>query len=275
MSYLLDKKIKRKKFYYFLIAFFVCLVLFYFRLGIWNGLAFVSHTVFKPVLVVGNSMGEKFKNLGAYFTSKSSLLSENENLKSQILESQADRANYSSVLAENISLKEILGRKDEKAKMILSAILSKPNQSPYDTLVIDVGANQGIGVGDTIFALGNIPIGRVSDVYPSSSKVILFSNSGEKIQVEFGKPARNASGIADAGGGISLDLIGRGGGNFEMVMPRDLTLVKGDQVVLPGIKPYVVGIVETIISDPRDPFIKAILTSPVNIQELKFVEVEK
>ena len=59
-----------------------------------------------------------------------------------------------------------------------------------------------------------------------------------------------------------------------MIMPRDLKLEKGDQVVLPGIIPYVVGIVETIISDPRDPFVKALLTSPVNIQELKFVEVE-
>ena len=49
---------------------------------------------------------------------------------------------------------------------------------------------------------------------------------------------------------------------------------KGDEVVLPGITPYVLGIMETTISDPRDPFAKTLLTSPVNIQELKFVEVE-
>ena len=60
-----------------------------------------------------------------------------------------------------------------------------------------------------------------------------------------------------------------------MIIPRDLTLAEGDQAVLPGINPYVVGIVQTIISDPRDPFIKALLTSPVNMQELKFVEVEE
>jgi len=35
------------------------------------------------------------------------------------------------------------------------------------------------------------------------------------------------------------------------------------------------GTVETIISDPRDSFQKALLVSPVNIQEIKFVEVEK
>jgi hypothetical protein len=58
-------------------------------------------------------------------------------------------------------------------------------------------------------------------------------------------------------------------------MPKDLTMQKGDQVVLPGINPYVLAIAQTIISDPRDPFNKMLLTSPVNIQELKFVEVEQ
>ena len=57
-------------------------------------------------------------------------------------------------------------------------------------------------------------------------------------------------------------------------MPRDFTLQKGDQVTLPGLTPYSVGIVETILSDARDPFQKALLTSPVNIQQIKFVEVE-
>ena len=261
MSYLLDKKTKRKKFHYILVVFFVCLILFYFRLGIWRGLAFMSHAFFRPVLVAGNSVGEKFKNFGAYLAFKSSLYSENEKLKYEILENQTDRANYNSVLAENISLKEILGRKDEKANMILSAILSKPNQSPYDTLVIDAGIKQSLQIGDIVFAFGNIPIGRVSDVYSNSSKVTLFSNRGEKTQAIVGK-------------GVFVELVGRGGGNFEMILPRDFILVKGDQVVLPGITSHIVGIIETILSDPRDPFIKALLVSPVNIQELKFVEVQ-
>src|SRR3989344_1361435 len=171
-------------------------------------------------------------------------------------------SNYNSILIENINLKEILGRKNEKTAMILAAVLSKPNQSPYDTIIIDAGTKQGLKTGDVIFALGNIPIGRVSNVYPNSSKVILFSNSGEKMQVVI------------SGKDVFMEVVGRGGGNFEMILPRDFILVKGDQVVLPGITSYVLGIVETIISDPRDPFVKALLVSPANIQELKFVQVE-
>jgi len=263
MSYLLDKKVQRKKFLTVAFSLFIFCVLFYFRLSIWNGLSYVSHFVFSPILVLGNSISDKLGNLGYYFISKNSLYLENENLKAQILESQADRANYASVVADNASLKEILGRKDSKMNMVLSAILSKPNQSPYDTLVIDVGTDEGLKVGDMVFAFGNIPIGRLGAVYPSSSKVVLFSTSGEKTQVVVGNNKR-----------IFMEIIGRGGGNFEMTLSRDMSLLKGDQVVLPGIVPHVVGVVETIISDPRDPFQKALLTSPVNIQELKFVEVK-
>lgn len=231
----------------------------------------MGNIIFRPVLVLGNSVGEKFNALGSYFASKNSLSLENENLKSQILESEADRANYASVVADNVSLKEILGRKEVKINMVLSAILSKPNQSLYDTLVIDVGTNQGIKVGNTVFAFGNVPIGRIDMVYPDSSKVVLFSNNEEKNQVVVG--SKSASTRTSLGGNIYMEIVGRGGGNFEMVIPRDLTLQKGDLVTLPGITPYVVGVVETVISDPRDPFVKALLTSPVNIQELKFVEV--
>jgi cell shape-determining protein MreC len=147
--------------------------------------------------------------------------------------------------------------------MILGAILAKPSQSLYDTLLIDIGVAEGIKTGDIVFALGNVPIGRIDVVYPNSSKVILFSSPGETTQAVISNK------------NIFLELVGRGGGNFEMVMPKDLTLQKGDQIVMPGLNSYLLATVETIISDPRDPLNKALLTSPVNIEEQKFVEVEE
>ncbi|MES3031907.1 MAG: rod shape-determining protein MreC [Patescibacteria group bacterium] len=262
MSYLLDKKIKQKKLLYLLASFFVCLTLFYFRISIWKGLALVSHTIFSPVLVFGNYVGGKFGSVGSFFASKNSLYIENQNLQSKLLEDEARMANYNSLLAENISLKEILGRKNEKIPMVLASILSKPSQSLYDSLTIDAGLQKGLKTGEMVFALGNVPIGRIAEIYPNSAKVILFSNSGEKTQVVVGDK------------NVFMQIVGRGGGNFEMILPRDFKLAKGDQAVLPGINNYVVGIVETVISDPRDPFVKALLVSPVNVQELKFVEVD-
>ncbi|HBA45850.1 hypothetical protein A2W67_02165 [Candidatus Nomurabacteria bacterium RIFCSPLOWO2_02_40_28] len=261
MSYLVDKKIKRKKFFqtiFFVVIFFA---LFYFRADIMDGASSVGIFIFRPVLVAGNYTGDKFSNLKSYFLFKNSLYLENENLKMKLIEDEAKMANYNSILDENIFLKEILGRKNTKTSVIVSAILAKPNKSFYDTLVIDIGLKQGVKVGDSVFALGNIPIGRIAEVHAYSSKVILFSNSGEKTQVVINK-------------NIFMEVVGRGGGNFEMAIPKDFNLSKGSEVVLPGIMPHVLAVVETVLSDPRDSFQKALLVSPANIQELKFVEVE-
>ena len=96
-----------------------------------------------------------------------------------------------------------------------------------------------------------------------SSKAILFSTPGEKTEVVI------------SGKDTFLEMVGRGGGNFEMILPRDFVLESGTSVHLPGVSSYIVARAETIISDPRDAFLKALLVSPVNIQELKFVEIEK
>ena len=261
MSYLLDKKIKQKR----LIRIALCVValffLFFFRTEVSRGLSSVSQGIFRPVLVAGNGIGAKFKSLGAYFVSKNSLYRHNQELQAKLDFDEARMTNYDSFVADASALREVLGRKNEKVSMVLGAILQKPNQSPYDTLLIDIGTEEGVNTGNTVFALGDVPVGRIAEAYERCSKVILFSSAGEKTMVFVSSQ------------GPSMELLGRGGGNFEMILPKDITLQKGDQAVLPGLSPYVVAIAETIISDPRDPFTKALLTSPVNIQAMKFVEV--
>ena len=263
MNYLLDKKVKRKKISRIALIAVAFIFVFYFWVGFFNGVSFVTHFIFKPVLVVGNSIGNTFGGMGAYFSSKKSLTLENENLKAEILASEADRANYTAVVDENNKMKEILGRKAEKMDLVLSSILSKPNRSPYDTLIIDIGVKDGANIGQNVFALGNIPIGKIAEIYESTSKVVLFSSPGEKTDVVV------------VGQNTTMQLIGRGGGNFEMILPRDFTIAQGAEVVLPGLTPKVVGVVETTLSDPRDSYQKALLRSPVNIFQLKFVEVER
>jgi len=280
MSYLLDKKIQRNKSYKIALVVAFLIVLFYFRVGIWKGLSKVSAVIFHPALVVGYGVGGKLQNIGSYFISKNSLYNENQKLQGEVAFDDARMANYDSIVSDDVTLKETLGRINPKTTMTVATILSKPNQSPYDTLLIDAGTNQGVKTGDAVFALGDVPIGSVSDVSSSSATVILFSNPGTTTQVIIPSAvsALNASATAvptTAGGNVATQIVGRGGGNFEIVIPKGSVLQEGAQAVLPGINAYVVGIVQKVISDPRNAFTKVLLTSPVNIQQLKFVEVEQ
>jgi cell shape-determining protein MreC len=288
MSYLLDKKAKRNNVLKIIIAVVVLFVLIYFRSGLYSGLSYAAQTFFHPVFVAGKNASGKLIVIGAYFDSKKTLLAENQNLQSELNLEEGAVSNYNSLLNDDATIKATLGRKDPKTPMILAGILSRPNQSPYDTLIVDAGQAQGITTGSLVFADGNVPIGRVDTVYPSSSKVVLFSNPGEKTDVvvsvspsvvppaDVTVPSTTPTStppVAVIGKDVSMQLTGRGGGNFEMDLLHDVNLPKGAEAVLPGITPYVVGTVETIISDPRDAFQKALLVSPVNIEELKFVEV--
>lgn len=262
MTYLRDKKTKKKKVTQFILIILLLVFLFYFRNGFYSILSKTSNFVFRPVLSVGNGIGNSIKNTRAFFVSKKTLLEDNEYLRALISENENRMANYNSVIAENESLKEILGRKINK-EMVIAGILSKPNKTPYDTLLVDAGSNDGIYVGQKVFVLGNIPIGRIAEVYANSAKVVLFSTSGEKNEVVIN------------GKNIFMEVKGRGGGNFEMILPRDFNLDVGTEVLLPGISAHVLAKVATILSDPRDSFAKALLVSPVNIQDQKFVEIEK
>ena len=262
MSYLLDRKNKRRKYIQATVLALVLFAVFYFRGPIFRALSYGTHGIFRPVMGAAGGVRGAFSSIGTALRFKSSLSDENEDLKLKQRESEAKILNHNALLGENENLKEILGRKRENTNLVLGAVLGRPNRSLYDTFILDVGTGDGVRNGDMVFALGSVPVGRIVEANPDSSKAILFSKSGTKTEVV--APGSNAY----------FEIIGRGGGNFEMILPRDFVLQKNEAVTLPGIYPYVVGVVESIISDPRDSFTKALLVSPVNIQELKFVQVD-
>ncbi len=161
---------------------------------------------------------------------------------------------------ENDDLKSALGR-NEQNDFVLAYILKKPPFTAYDTFILDVGAEQGLKVGDKVYSSGNILIGDIAEVYHSTSKVILYSSSGTKYEVLIGNT------------NIQATAIGRGGGTFETVLPRDVKIYEGDTVSVPDISNSVFGIVGKIIADPVRTFSVIIFSQPINIYEQKWVLV--
>lgn len=269
MSYLLDRRARRARQLKIAAGVLGVLLVFYFRAGISRGLSAAALETFRPMLRAGNAFGAKLGSMGAYFSFKASLARENENLRQELAARDAKMTNYDALLADNANLQKILARAPTEKKLVLAAILSWPDQSPYDTLTVDAGREEGVVSGDLVFANGDIPIGRVNSASEAAAKISLFSAPGEQTHVIVPGTLSGAD-----NGDIFFEVIGRGGGNFEMILPRDFALTEGQQTVLPGRTPSVIAIVRTILSDPRDPFKKALLASPVNVAALKYVEVE-
>jgi cell shape-determining protein MreC len=227
----------------------------------WSGKLF--NYIGRPIWNAEKMMTDGLYNINYLVRSKSSISLENHNLIEEISALRLSMSDYQILKKENEDLKELLGRLPTNKDFVLGNILTKPNHSPYDTIVIDIGINDNVSEGSLVYANGNIPIGNIGRVYEKTSLVTLYSNPGQKTE-----------GFMDITN-ASVLLTGRGGGNFEMIIPVDLTAEKGTVIFLPGNNSEVLALVDEIISRPSDPFKKVILSSPVNVQNLKWIQVKK
>jgi cell shape-determining protein MreC len=263
MSYLSEKQKKNKFYKKILIIFIFLVIVFIFRKPVFFVLSRVINTISYPFVKLGSGVNKKVENMNYVFYSKKDVFLENEKLKNSAQELNIKLLNLHSLEKENLELKEILNRKKTNEEFVLGVVLSKPNKSIYDSLVLDIGSKDGIKEGALVFANGDVPIGRIDQIFESSSRVILFSTSGQ------------INNVLLSPNNINVDMVGRGGGNFSVSLPRDLIIDSQAILKLPSVHSYFIGIFEKVISSDRDAFQDVLFTSPVNMQELKFVQVEK
>lgn len=258
-----DKKqiTRRKKIIRNVIGFGLFFILSCIGVLSWTGRLF--NFLGRPIWQAEKFISDNLYDSNYLLRTKASISNENHNLIEEILNIRLTMIDYQILKNENNELKELLSRVEIKKDFTLGNILTKPNHSPYDTIVIDIGSDMGILENDQVYANGNIPIGIIGKVYDKTSLVTLYTNPNQKTE-----------GFID-GTNASVMLTGRGGGNFEMIIPAELTALKGTFIYLPGYTSEALAKIDEVISKPSDPFKKVILSSPVNIQNLKWIEVKK
>ncbi len=229
------------------------------RNGMRSGVNSVALGISRSVHGVGNWFG----SIGGIFHTRVTLERENVELKSRINDLNTQLLTTNALLRENTELKSLLGRNANKTHAILATIISKPPTSLYDTLIIDAGKDNGIMVGQVVYANGSTPIGKIDHVSDRSSVVRLYSTSGEKTEARLSP------------NGVDVILEGRGGGNFSAEVLHDLVVDPSAIVVTKETSSHTIAYFKKITSDPRDPFQTLLLISPVNMHELHFVEVRQ
>ncbi len=231
--------------------------------GVFGNLGGLLHKIGFPLWKAQDASKAALSNSIYAVRTKSSVFRENKELKTRNEELAVRVLDYGLLQKENEDLKYLFGRITNKEEFTLATIISKPNRSMYDTIVIDIGTDLDIIEGNTVFANAEFPIGKITKVYDKTALVTLFSSSKEVTEAQI------------EGSNTSVELVGRGGGNFEMNVPHELSVPPGTFVVAPQIGSRIVAIVADVVSDPHDPINKILLKSPVNIQELKWVQVLK
>lgn len=218
-----------------------------------------AYAIFTPVWKVSDSLGDSIFSIPAFFSSKASLSAQNRKLQQDLLASQASVLDRNELFEENLALKERMGR-IAQPNSALAVVLLRPPEVPYDTLLIDIGEDADIEVGDRVAGHGTLLIGKVTEVWAHSARVTLFSSPNEKYN-------------GFLRGDIPVEVIGIGGGSLTMQVPYEAKAKVGDLVMLPSIESNTASVVEHIEQGQGDSAVTAYLRLPVNQLELRFVDV--
>ena len=189
------------------------------------------------------------------------LLAENQYLQRELDDAKVRLDTIKSVETEHLELKSLMGRAST-TPYILAAVLKHPPSAAYDELIIDAGNDAGFSVGNNVYAVGDVPIGRISQVLGQTSTVHLFSSPRETYSVLIGPSHSSATAV------------GRGGGQYSAELPRDIKVSQGDFVTIPSLNAKPFGVVTSVLADPAQTFQTILFAPPVNLFELRWVLVD-
>ena len=165
-----------------------------------------------------------------------------------------------SLEAELVSIQT--GRRPE-SNIITAAVLTHPPQTPYDSIIIDAGLNESIGLDSEVYLPDGSAFGLVSEVFSKRARVKLFSTAGEETNAVLER------------GNVPVVLVGSGGGNFKIILPRDVVVEVGDKILNPYTDARLLAVVEEVVIGSTDSFQEVLARSPANIFTLRFVFVTR
>lgn len=167
--------------------------------------------------------------------------------------------------SENEGLKNFLNANDglnvKRPKGSLFSVAQRPPFSPYDSIVVNGGSDNGIQIDDLAFASKDVLIGYVTAVLPHSSIVTLYSSSGQRQEVFVGT---SSDAVASEG---------RGGGNFYIKVPSETKIAVGDPVIWPSMQNILLGTVNRVDTVPGDAFSYVLFRSLIPIYSIRYVEI--
>lgn len=213
-----------------------------------------------PIWRSENALSRTLRHMVENVSLHSSLVSENLALKEQVSSLELELAATSLSLSQEQTMGELLGR-ERRVGEIVATVLTRPPQSPYDLFVIDAGEADGITSGAVVSLPEGPVLGTISDVFPSSSKVKLFSTSGEQTEAVLER------------GNVPVILEGKGGGAFKIVVPRETVAMPGDRVLSTGLTSNLLAVVGGVEVNPTDSFKEILARSPANIFSVRMVSI--
>ena len=199
------------------------------------------------------------KNVFSYTQSREDLARERVRLQEELAAEGSEQEIIRNLRLENEELRLLLNT--ESPERVAAGVIMRPNETPYDTLLIDRGSRHGIQENAVVYTADDFAIGFVHKVFPTSSLVALVTTPGI------------TSTAYILGPDIYTQAEGMGGGALVVSVPQGITLAVDDLVVLPSIDGGIFGSVSHIEAFESSPEQYGFVTSPIPLSSIRFVSV--
>ncbi len=212
------------------------------------------------VLKFGGGIATFSDFLQEFLTRKTFLVEELDALRSSKLELESRNSMLEAKIGELGKIENLMNENQNPGKLAL--ILGPGTNSPYDALLTNLGSEEGIENGAKAVAYGSIILGTVEAASGQNSIIKLFSY-----------PGLTTEGFLES---ISLNITleGLGGSNLKFFVPKNIGIKVGDRILYNSAPSYLIGQVEYIKERPSEPLAEIIVRPPLNIRELRYVELK-
>ena len=210
--------------------------------------------MFTPVFRISYALEKASHAIFISFSDTAKLALRNEELASENLA----LANENQALVQK--MKSISGLSTD-ARGIIAGVVARPPESPYDTLVLSAGSNDGVILGMEAFGEGGVPLGVVSTVFASFSRVTLFSAPDVTINGWVGE------------NNLPLIIKGTGGGTMTASIARSSNIVVGDTVFAPGPGMLPLGSIVRVDNETTSPSVTLRIMPSVNLFSIAWISL--
>ncbi|MFC5693944.1 rod shape-determining protein MreC [Pseudomonas sp. GCM10022186] len=195
------------------------------------------------------------------FTSRSTLIAENEKLKAEALLMQRRLQKLATLTEQNVRLRELLNSAALVDEKVLVGELIGVDPNPFThRILIDKGEKDGVFMGQPVLDARGL-MGQVVEVMPYTARVLLLTDTTHSIPVQVNRNGLRA--------------IASGTGNPERLELRHVAdtadIKEGDLLVSSGMGQrfpagYPVATVKEVIHDSGQPFaiVRAVPTAALN-----------
>ncbi|MEX0919013.1 MAG: hypothetical protein WDZ85_03595 [Candidatus Paceibacterota bacterium] len=266
MNYLLDKKSvytnrprKTDRFRPVLLV-LLFVVLYGFGSLIWPPVSRPVLFLAGPLFSINGEARQAVIGTAQFFQSKKTLVSTNQALRQELREVKA-RAFLAEQKLNQLAVFSL--HQTASPEAVVGQVVARPRFLPYDIflLTLPAGGGETVRLNDKVTWQGRILLGEVVQLAGDNARVKLYSSPGIRRLALVGPDK------------IQAVLVGRGGGNFTIDLPRGLDIPVGS-VVYHALNPsLILGLVGEVVKQPENPSQVIHVRTPVNIYTLKWLEI--